>query len=85
VKDVKGRAPGADIKTVVIARDEDKDAAALRAFGAADAVLDLTPAAAVMSTHTKSATKALCRGGRVSLMGSTTNSAVPQIMVSTAR
>jgi D-arabinose 1-dehydrogenase-like Zn-dependent alcohol dehydrogenase len=83
VEDVKRRSlsRGVDIETVIITGDEDKDADALRAFGAADAVLDLTPAAAATSTHTKSAIKALRRGGRVSLMGSTTNFAVPQIMV----
>ncbi|KAL3449606.1 hypothetical protein BJX65DRAFT_306146 [Aspergillus insuetus] len=83
VEDVKrrSRSPGADIETVLITGDEDKDADPLRAFGAADAVLDLTPAAAATSTHTKSAIKALRRGGRVSLMGSTTNFAVAQIMV----
>ncbi|KAL2808588.1 chaperonin 10-like protein [Aspergillus granulosus] len=81
VEDVGGRSPGANIETVIITGDEDKDAGALRAFGAADAVLDITPAAASMSTHTKSAIKALRRGGRVSLMGSTENIAVPEIMV----
>jgi D-arabinose 1-dehydrogenase-like Zn-dependent alcohol dehydrogenase len=83
VEDVKRRSlsPGVDIETVIITGDEDKDADALRAFGAADAVLDLTPAAAATSTHTKSTIKALRCGGRASLMGSTTNFAVPQIMV----
>jgi D-arabinose 1-dehydrogenase-like Zn-dependent alcohol dehydrogenase len=83
VEDVKrlSPSPGAEIETVIMTGDEDKDADSLRAFGAADAVLDLTPAAAATSTHTKSAIKALRRGGRVSLMGSTTNFAVPQIMV----
>ncbi|KAL3485757.1 hypothetical protein BJX62DRAFT_247310 [Aspergillus germanicus] len=83
VEDVKRRSlsPSADIETVVITGDQDKDADALRAFGVADAVLDLTPAAAATSTHTKSVIKALRRGGRASLMGSTTNFAVPEIMV----
>lgn len=70
----------ANIETVRITGDETKDAAALLAFGTIDAVLDITPSAASMSTHTKSAIKALRHGGRVSLMGSTTNIAVPEIM-----
>lgn len=81
VKDIQKGLPRADIGTVTITGDEEKDAGALRAFGAADAVLDITPAAASSSTHTKSAIKALRRGGRVSLMGSTGNIGVPQIMI----
>ncbi|KAJ5381243.1 uncharacterized protein N7496_003671 [Penicillium cataractarum] len=81
VEDVQKGSPGATIETVKITGDKDKDANALRVFGAADAVLDITPKAASMSTHTKSAIKALRRGGRVSLMGSTENIAVPEIMV----
>ncbi|KAJ0413897.1 hypothetical protein BJY00DRAFT_305975 [Aspergillus carlsbadensis] len=77
----RGLSSTADIETVVITGDEDRDAAALRAFGAADAVLDITPAGASQSTHTKSAIKALRRGGRVSFMGSTVNIGVPEIMV----
>ncbi|RDK46558.1 GroES-like protein [Aspergillus phoenicis ATCC 13157] len=79
--DVQKRSPGANIETVGITGDEDKDASTLREFGAIDAALDITPQAASMSTHTKSAIKALRRGGRVSLMGSTENISVPEIMV----
>lgn len=61
--------------------EEDKDAAALQAFGAVDAVLDITPSDSSMSTRTKSAIKALRRGGRVSLMGSTQNLGVPEILI----
>lgn len=61
--------PGANVETVKLTGDEDTDAAALLAFGAADAVLDFTPPAASKSTHVRSATRALRRGGRVSLMG----------------
>lgn len=80
-EDVKTKSPRADIETVRMTGDDDKDADALRAFGTVDAVLDITPSAAAVSTHTRSAIKALRRGGRVSLMGSTESIAVPEIMV----
>ncbi|KAI1808997.1 putative quinone oxidoreductase [Daldinia bambusicola] len=61
--------PTASIETVKMTGDEMADAAALKAFGTADAVLDFTPPKASKSQHVKSATWALRRGGRVSLMG----------------
>ncbi|KAM3440343.1 hypothetical protein NHJ13734_003361 [Beauveria thailandica] len=79
-EDVKRHSQAANIETVKITGDETNDTAALLAFGVIDAVLDMTPSSASMSTHTKSAIRALRQGGRVSLMGSTKNIAVPEIM-----
>jgi NADPH:quinone reductase-like Zn-dependent oxidoreductase len=72
--------PGARIETVISTGDEDKDAKLLRQFGVVDAVLDLTPSSASDSTFTKSAIKALRRGGRVSLMGATQNIGAAEIL-----
>lgn len=77
---VKKRSPQADVETVQITGDEPTDVASLKSHGTIDAVLDITPSEASASTHTKSAIKALRRGGRVSLMGSTKNIAVPEIL-----
>lgn len=79
-ENVKTKSPGAEIETVTMTGDDDRDLYALQAFGTVDAVLDITPSAASISTHTRSAIKALRRGGRVSIMGSTKNIAVPEIM-----
>ncbi|KAM3553577.1 hypothetical protein ARSEF4850_006860 [Beauveria asiatica] len=79
-EDVKRHSQAANIETVKITGDVTNDTAALLAFGVIDAVLDMTPSSASMSTHTKSAIRALHQGGRVSLMGSTKNTAVPEIM-----
>ncbi|KAL5356610.1 GroES-like protein [Aspergillus floccosus] len=79
-EDIRSRSPRANIETVRITGDEDKDATVLRSYGTVDAVLDLTPSEGSMSTHTRSAIKALRRGGRVSLMGSIKNIAVPEIL-----
>ncbi|EHK42403.1 hypothetical protein TRIATDRAFT_34435 [Trichoderma atroviride IMI 206040] len=68
-KYILGGTPGANIETVTITGDEDKDAAALLKFGALNAVLDFSPAAASKSAHLNGAIKALRRKGRVSLMG----------------
>lgn len=77
---VKRGNPEARIETVVSTGDEDGDAKLLRQFRTVDAVLDLTPSFAPDSTFTKSAIKALRRGGRVSLMGSTTNIGTAEIL-----
>lgn len=77
---VKRGNPETRIETVISTGDEDEDAKLLRRFGAVDAVLDLTPSSAPDSTFTKSAIKALRRGGRVSLMGSTKNIGVAEIL-----
>ncbi|RKK94822.1 hypothetical protein BFJ71_g8689 [Fusarium oxysporum] len=77
---VEKTSPGANLETVLITGDESNDAAALRAFGTIDAALDLTPSTAATSAHTKSAIRALRRGGRVSLMGSTNNIGAGQIL-----
>ncbi len=61
--------PNASIETVKMTGDLEADTAALKAFGAVDAVLDFTPPFASKSTHLKSAIRALRRGGRCSLMG----------------
>ena len=61
--------PGANVETVKITGDENKEIAALQACGIIDAVLDFSPPAAAKSTHLKSAIKALRHSGRCSLMG----------------
>ncbi|KAI1621803.1 chaperonin 10-like protein [Exophiala viscosa] len=66
---VKKGTPWASVETVKITGDETRDTAALQAFGTIDAVLDLSPPAAMNSTHLKSAILALRQGGRCSLMG----------------
>ncbi|KAK1252018.1 hypothetical protein MKX08_003205 [Trichoderma sp. CBMAI-0020] len=68
-KYILGGTPRANIETVAITGDEDKDSAALLKFGALDAVLDFSPAAASKSAHLNGAIKSLRRKGRVSLMG----------------
>ncbi|KAG8408629.1 hypothetical protein J3458_019652 [Metarhizium acridum] len=75
--DIKRGSPAANIEAVKITGDEANDAASLRVF---DAVLDITPSAASTSTHTKSAIESLRHGGTASLMGSTKNIGVPEIM-----
>lgn len=70
----------ANIEIVAISGDENQDLAALRAFGTIDAALDLTPSSAASSSHTKSAIRSLRRGGRISLMGSTQNIGVGEIL-----
>ncbi|KAL7894360.1 hypothetical protein HDV63DRAFT_384146 [Trichoderma sp. SZMC 28014] len=66
---ILGGTPGANIETVTITGDEDKDAAALLKFGPLDAVLDFSPRTASKSGHLLGAIKVLRRKGRVSLMG----------------
>lgn len=77
---VKNVSSNATIETVAISGDENQDLAALRAFGTIDAALDLTPSSAASSPHTKSAIRSLRRGGRISLMGSTQNIGVGEIL-----
>ncbi|KAI1396691.1 GroES-like protein [Hypoxylon fuscum] len=69
--------PNASIETVKMTGDEMVDAAALKAFGTVDAVLDFSPPQASKSAHVKSAIWALRRGGRVSLMGWNEDPIVP--------
>lgn len=57
--------------TVQITGDHDSQVAALAKYGKADAYLDLSPPAAVGSTHMKTAIVSLRKGGRASLMGGT--------------
>lgn len=73
--------PGANIETITITGDEDKDSAALLKFGAIDAVLDFSPAAASKSAHLNSAIKALRRKGRVSLMGGFPDGPLPSFRI----
>lgn len=80
-RDIEHHLPDAEIETVLITGDKDKDAASLRTFGAIDAILDITPSAATTSTHTRSAIKALRHGGRISVMGSSHNIGAPEIMI----
>ncbi len=80
-RDIEHHLPDAEIETVLITGDKDKDAASLRTFGAIDAILDITPSAATTSTHTRSAIKALRHGGRISVMGSSHNIGAAEIMI----
>jgi len=79
-EDITFRFPEANIEIVKITNDEGKDVSALKSFGIIDAVLDITPSEASMSTHTRSAIKAVRPGGRISLMGSVKNIAVSEIL-----
>ncbi|KAI1416185.1 putative quinone oxidoreductase [Hypoxylon sp. FL1857] len=72
--------PNASIETVEMTGDEMADAAALKAFGTIDAVLDFTPPHVSKSPHVKSAIWALRRGGRVSLMGWNEGLMVPPVI-----
>lgn len=71
----------ARIQTVVWSGDEEGDTATLKKFGVIDAVLDLTPPQASKSAHLRSATSALRRNGRVSMMGFVERSVVPWTLV----
>ncbi|RFU72708.1 alcohol dehydrogenase [Trichoderma arundinaceum] len=73
--------PGASIETVTITGNENNDTAALLKFGAIDAVLDFSPAAASKSMHLNSAIKALRRRGRVSLMGGFHDGPLPSFQI----
>ncbi|KAL9487788.1 hypothetical protein ACSS6W_000065 [Trichoderma asperelloides] len=80
-KHILSGTPGASIETVTIAGDENEDSAALLKFGAIDAVLDFSPAAASKSAHLNSAIKALRRKGRVSLMGGFHDGPLPSFRI----
>lgn len=66
---IQATAPNEHIGTMRITGDEAEDLATLRGFGTIDAVLYLTPPQASRSSHLRSATSALRRNGRVSMMG----------------
>ncbi|KAJ4377539.1 hypothetical protein N0V83_000364 [Neocucurbitaria cava] len=78
---VLNSSPNAQIETVKITGDEAADLATLQSFGAIDAVLDLTPPQGSKSSHLRSATSALRRNGRVSLMGFVEQPVVPWTFV----
>ncbi|PTB36140.1 hypothetical protein M441DRAFT_62149 [Trichoderma asperellum CBS 433.97] len=80
-KHILSGTPGASIETVTITGDENEDSAALLNFGAIDAVLDFSPAAASKSAHLNSAIKALRRKGRVSLMGGFHDGPLPSFRI----
>ncbi|CAI6333814.1 unnamed protein product [Periconia digitata] len=73
--------PTANIEIVKITGDEKIDTATLKSFGTIDAVLDFTPPQGLKSTHLRSATSALRRNGRVSMMGFSDSPVVPWTMV----
>lgn len=73
--------PNANIETVKMTQDEATDAAALQALGPLDAVLDFTPPQASASSHLRSATHALRRGGRMSMMGFVDTPTSPWLLV----
>ena len=60
------------IHTALISGDHDAEIKELARFGAADALLDLSPPAAAQSTFLRSGIKSLRKGGRISLMVSET-------------
>ncbi|KAI1762173.1 GroES-like protein [Hypoxylon sp. FL1150] len=72
--------PNASVETVKLTGDEMADAAALKAFGPVDAVIDFSPPQATKSPHVKSAVWTLRRGGRVSMMGWNDNPMVPTVL-----
>ncbi|KAF2798587.1 GroES-like protein [Melanomma pulvis-pyrius CBS 109.77] len=74
--------PNAQIETMKTTGDEAEDLATLQAFGIIDAVLDFTPPQGSKSSHLRSATSALRRNGRVSLMGFAEQPVVPWTFVS---
>ncbi|GFP60269.1 alcohol dehydrogenase 3, mitochondrial [Trichoderma asperellum] len=80
-KHILSGTPGASIETVTIIGDENEDSSALLKFGAIDAVLDFSPAAASKSAHLNSAIKALRRKGRVSLMGGFHDGPLPSFRI----
>ncbi|MDI1492578.1 MAG: hypothetical protein OHK93_003792 [Ramalina farinacea] len=57
------------VDTVQMTGDMETDIAALKQFGPVDAYYDVSPAAAINSTHIRSCIQALAYGGRVSFMG----------------
>ncbi|KAF2814634.1 NAD(P)-binding protein [Mytilinidion resinicola] len=73
--------PGAAIETVKMTGDEDKDTAALQAFGLIDAVLSLVPQSVGQSPHLNSAIMALRRKGRISLMGALDVGPIPSFHI----
>jgi threonine dehydrogenase-like Zn-dependent dehydrogenase len=73
--------PNAQIETVKMTGDEAADTATLQSFGTIDAVLDFTPPQASKSSHLRSATSALRRNGRVSMMGFVEQPMVPWTFV----
>ncbi|OAL02160.1 GroES-like protein [Phaeosphaeriaceae sp. SRC1lsM3a] len=73
--------PNAQIETIAWSGDEAKDTASLKEIGTIDAVLDFTPPQGSKSSHLRSATSALRRNGRVSVMGFVDQPAVPWTLV----
>jgi threonine dehydrogenase-like Zn-dependent dehydrogenase len=74
--------PHAQIETMVWTGDEAEDTATLQKFGTIDAILDFMPPQGADSLHLRSATSALRRGGRVSMMGFVHQPVVPWVLVS---
>lgn len=73
--------PSANIETVKITGDEEKDAIALQAFGIIDAALDLSPPAASKSPHLNSVITSLRSKGRISLMGGFPDGPIPSFQI----
>jgi threonine dehydrogenase-like Zn-dependent dehydrogenase len=80
-KHVVAGSPYAQIETMVWTGDEGNDTKSLLKFGTIDAILDFTPPQASKSLHLRSATSALRRNGRVSLMGFVDQPVVPWTFV----
>lgn len=80
-KHVQSGSMDAQIETVKMSGNEQEDLKALQAFGTIDAILDMTPPQGSKSSHTRSATSALRRNGRVSLMGFVEQPVVPWTFV----
>jgi len=73
--------PNAQIETMKMIGDEAADLETLRSFGTIDAIIDFTPPQASKSSHLRSATSALRRGGRVNMMGFVEQPMVPWTFV----
>jgi threonine dehydrogenase-like Zn-dependent dehydrogenase len=78
---VLATSPNAQIETIVWTGNEAGDTATLEHLGPIDAILDLTPPQASRSLHLRSATSALRRNGRVSMMGFVEQPVVPWTLV----
>lgn len=81
-KVVLSGSPNASIDTVKVTNDESTDTESLKKFGAIDAAIDFTPPQGSTSTHLRSVTRAIRKGGRISLMGLNESSMVAWAVVS---
>ncbi|KAH8912985.1 alcohol dehydrogenase [Coniochaeta sp. PMI_546] len=69
LEQIQAAQPAGRVKIVLNTGDGEKDTAALKQFGPADAYIDISPYQAANSTHVRNAIMAVKQYGRVSLMG----------------